>query len=81
MKERQDCAKSKIGRREFINRISTGVLRAAVVSKLPRSIPPMHNLPAQYDVMKEVMKYRKIDSHCHVYLYHGGPRYANQVCG
>ncbi len=72
-----------MGRREFINRISTGVLGAAVGSKLPGSIPSTHNLPPQYDVMKEVMKYRKIDSHCHVYLYHGGPdeqiKYADKL--
>ena len=28
---------------------------------------------SSYDIMEEVKKYRKIDSHTHVYLWHGGP--------
>ncbi|HOA38164.1 MAG TPA: amidohydrolase family protein [Flavihumibacter sp.] len=28
---------------------------------------------AGYDIMKELKKYKKIDAHCHVYLFDGGP--------
>jgi predicted TIM-barrel fold metal-dependent hydrolase len=63
----------KIGRREFLT--STGIATAGIVlkSKIYGNPSVNEDEPINYDIMEEVMKYHKIDSHCHVYLYFGGP--------
>ena len=68
MKEKKYGITSKIGRREFLSHIGIGAVGTAVAGKLSGGISRTHAARARYDVMKEVMKYRKIDAHVHVYL-------------
>ena len=62
----------RINRREFFT--NAGLSAAGIV--LGSNIlgcSPAGKRESSYNLMKEVMKYRKIDSHCHVHLGHGGP--------
>jgi predicted TIM-barrel fold metal-dependent hydrolase len=68
MKKRDKELSSGIGRREFLTYIGGGAVGTAVASKLSGGVPEAHASPSRYDVMKEVMKYRKIDAHVHIHL-------------
>ena len=68
MKEKKYGITSKIGRREFLSHIGIGAVGTAVAGKLSGGISRTHAARARYDVMKEVMKYRKIDAHVHLYI-------------
>jgi len=63
----------KIDRRTFFEKSavsSAGLLLGGMVAGCSGS---KDQIISQYDVMSEVMKYRKIDAHEHVDLYEGGP--------
>jgi hypothetical protein len=63
----------KIDRRAFFEKsaVSTaGLMLGGMVAGCSMS---KDNGISDYDVMAEVMKYRKIDAHEHAYLYEGGP--------
>jgi predicted TIM-barrel fold metal-dependent hydrolase len=63
----------KINRRNFF--ASAAVTGAGLMlgSKLVSCTSKEQPVTASFDIMKEVMKYRKIDAHEHTDLYHGGP--------
>jgi hypothetical protein len=50
------------------NGLAAGPTRAAPAAKAPEEAAT-----ASFNLMREVMKYRKLDAHIHVDLYHGGP--------
>jgi predicted TIM-barrel fold metal-dependent hydrolase len=67
-----------INRRKFI--AATAVSAAGIVisekaiSALERGDKPLaKSSNARYDIIKEVLKYKKIDAHNHVHLFDGGP--------
>lgn len=63
---------TRINRRKFF--VNTGISAAGIV--LGSNIlgcSPTKKQCSSYDLMDEVMKYRKIDAHAHVHLGHGGP--------
>ena len=63
----------KIDRRTFFEKSavsSAGILLGGMVAGCSGS---MKKIVSDYDVMADVMKYRKIDAHEHVYLYEAGP--------
>ena len=69
MQERKGVKKPGIGRREFLTysgALTAGAVMGGVLSCSKRA----DNMAGAYDLMKDVMKYRKIDSHVHVYLSH-----------
>ncbi|MFC1558534.1 amidohydrolase family protein [candidate division KSB1 bacterium] len=63
----------KINRRTFFT--NAGISAAGIVfgSNLIGCSSESKSGHSSYDIMEEVKKYRKIDSHTHVHLWHGGP--------
>lgn len=61
--------KKDISRRRFITTVSAGSMGAMAISKVEQSTRQKEVKMTSYDIMKEVMKYRKIDAHDHVGLY------------
>ena len=66
MEDKKNKTGSKIGRRDFLKGAcitATGIALGSEMLKCSK------NKISQYDIMKENMKYRKIDAHVHVQLY------------
>lgn len=66
MKDKKSKTASKIGRRDFLKGACVTATGIALGSKMLRCSPKK---AVYYDIMKECMKYRKIDSHAHVSLF------------
>ncbi len=72
MKEKQNEIKLQkehrnMGRREFLTCTGVGAVSIAAVNKFSGSIFQRHTVqPGYSEIMTEVMKYRKIDSHAHI---------------
>lgn len=70
-----------INRRKFVSRTAlsaAGLLVSEQILGISRSFssPDAINMeitPPDYNLMKDVMKYRKLDSHVHAHLFDGGP--------
>ena len=70
-----------INRRKFVSRGAVGAAGILVGSRLKGISAPgrlkeedvLSSGPAKYDLMKEVMKYRKIDTHAHIYFTENSP--------
>ncbi len=62
--------KKLIKRRDFFKNVGIATAGIAIGGKILNCSSEKYS---HYDIMKEVMKYRKIDAHTHVYLYGGGP--------
>ncbi|MCK4965716.1 twin-arginine translocation signal domain-containing protein, partial [bacterium] len=69
MKERKKVKKPGIGRREFLT-YSGALTAGAVLGGAISCSKQADKMAAAHDLMKDVMKYRKIDSHVHVHLSH-----------
>ncbi|MFC1558075.1 amidohydrolase family protein [candidate division KSB1 bacterium] len=69
MKEGKKVRKPGIGRREFF-RYSGALTAGAVLGGALSCSKQADKMAAAHDLMQEVMKYRKIDSHIHVYISH-----------
>ena len=63
----------KINRRTFFTNAGISAAGIMLGSNLIDCSSESKSGHSTYDIMKEVKKYRKIDSHTHVHLYHGGP--------
>jgi uncharacterized protein len=63
----------KIDRRTFFERSATSSAGLLLSGMITGCSTERDNDISDYDVMSEVMKYRKIDAHEHVDLYEGGP--------
>jgi hypothetical protein len=55
----------KLNRRKFLTDTSISVAGIALGSNLMGCSPNSEQVISSYDIMHEVMKYRKIDAHCH----------------
>jgi len=66
--------KTKIKRRDFFKSIGITAAGVAIGSKMLKC---SQDKPSHYEIMQEVMKYRKIDAHDHVRLSKDGPE--NQI--
>ncbi len=62
-----------MNRRKFFERTALASAGLALGSTIPGCSRAGTAGPAEYDIMSEVMKYRKIDAHEHADLYQGGP--------
>ncbi len=70
-----------INRRKFVTKTALSaaglLLSEHLMGMGPTDAPPasLSNeiAPSSYNLMKDVMKYRKIDAHVHAYLFDGGP--------
>ncbi len=72
-----------INRRKFVSRGAVGAAGILMGSRLKGISAPgrleeeqggaLSSRPAKYDLMKEVMKYRKIDAHAHIYFTQSSP--------
>jgi uncharacterized protein len=62
-----------IHRRKFLTGTVLSAAGIAVGSHLLQCTTKGQPAVSSYSVMQETMKYRKIDTHAHVYLYQGGP--------
>lgn len=70
-----------INRRKFISGIALGtpgILMGSRLKAIPendenKSTGETTSIPAKYNLMKEVMKYRKIDAHAHIYWTDDSP--------
>jgi hypothetical protein len=63
----------KIHRRKFFTDVAISGAGILLGSNLLRCSPKDQSKFSSYNIMQEVMKYRKIDAHEHVNLYNGGP--------
>jgi predicted TIM-barrel fold metal-dependent hydrolase len=63
----------KIHRRKFFTNAAVSGAGILLGSKLLSCTPKDQPELTSFNIMQEVMKYRKIDAHEHVDLYHGGP--------
>jgi len=63
----------KMQRRKFFETSAISSAGILLGSTLATCTSGAKTVPASYDLMKEVMKYRKIDAHEHTNLYEGGP--------
>ena len=62
----------RMNRREFF--VNTGISTTGIVlGSYMSGCSPAKKQDSSYDLMDEVMKFRKIDAHAHVHLFHGGP--------
>lgn len=61
--------KKDISRRRFISNVSAGSMGVMVITSGERPTLQKDEKVSSYDIMKELMKYRKIDAHDHVGLY------------
>ena len=66
MKDNKNKTSIKIKRRDFFKSVGITVAGVAFGSKMLKCSP---NKISHYDIMKETMKYKKIDAHCHVLLH------------
>jgi uncharacterized protein len=62
-----------INRRKFLRGSAISATGIALGSNLLQCSIKKEQANSNYSIMQENMKYRKIDTHAHVYLYHGGP--------
>jgi uncharacterized protein len=63
----------KINRRKFFSDAAISSAGLMLAGSLAGCSSGKDSKPASYSIMKDVMKYRKIDAHEHVNLYEGGP--------
>jgi uncharacterized protein len=63
----------KIRRRTFFSNAALSGAGVLLGNSLLKCSPGEESKISSYDIMKEVMKYRKIDAHEHTDLYSGGP--------
>ena len=67
----------EIIRRKFLSDSALAATGIVLGTNLLRCSSKEKSVISSYNIMKEVMNYRKIDTHAHVYLSHGGPE--NQI--
>lgn len=63
----------KIGRRKFFSDAAISSAGLMLAGSFTGCSSEKESRLSSYGIMTEVMKYRKIDAHEHVNLYHGGP--------
>ncbi len=63
----------RISRRKFFTDTTLSATGILFGGSLTGYSPKDVSLLPSYNVMQDLMKYRKIDTHAHVYLSHGGP--------
>ncbi len=63
-----------ISRRKFFTDTTISVTGMVLGSNLTGYLPEERPVNPVYNIMKDTIKYRKIDTHAHVYLSHGGPK-------
>ena len=68
---------NKMNRRNFVSRTAISSAGVLVGGTLAGSAIDKDSGITSYNIMHDVMKYRKIDAHEHVDLHHGG---ADPVC-
>ena len=67
-----------INRRKFVAGVTTAATGLFLGNHLKAMVPEEKNMaeirPKGYDIMKDVMKYRKIDTHAHIYFTTDSPQ-------
>lgn len=69
----------KINRRKFLSGASLSAAGVMLGGAFKGCTPTRESDIASYDIMREVMKYRKIDAHAHVGIHGPGPEEADRI--